>query len=200
MRTFFSLSAGVRVRSFSFASSFTVSFLAWWAVFIPSAPGMPYPFTVFTRMTVGCPLCSTAALYAAYTLSGSCPPRFSVARSASDRCSTSDLSSGVLKKCSRTNAPPLATYSWYSPSTTSIMRRWSAPVWSALSRASQSLPQITLMTFHPAPRKIPSSSWMILPLPRTGPSSRWRLQLMTHVRLSSLSRPAWPMAPSDSGS
>ncbi len=59
---------------------------------------------------------------------------------------------------------------------------------------------MTLMTFHPAPRKMPSSSWMILPLPRTGPSSRWRLQLMTQVRLSSFSRPARPMHPSDSGS
>ena len=43
---------------------------------------------------------------------------------------------------------------------------------------SQSLPQIVLITFQPAPRKMPSSSWMILPLPRTGPSSRCRLQLI----------------------
>ena len=56
------------------------------------------------------------------------------------------------------------------------------------------------MTFHPAPRKMPSSSWMILPLPRTGPSSRWRLQLMTQVRLSSFSRPARLIAPRLSGS
>ena len=46
----------------------------------------------------------------------------------------------------------------------------------------------------------PSSSWMILPLPRTGPSSRCRLQLMTKIRLSSFSREASVMAPSDSGS
>ncbi len=50
---------------------------------------------------------------------------------------------------------------------------------------SQSSPQMTLITFHPAPRKWPSSSWMILPLPRTGPSSRCRLQLTTKMRLSS---------------
>jgi hypothetical protein len=56
------------------------------------------------------------------------------------------------------------------------------------SSASQPLPQITLMTFQPAPRKIASSSWMILPLPRTGPSRRCRLQLMTNTRLSSFSR------------
>ena len=47
-----------------------------------------------------------------------------------------------------------------------------------------------LETFQPAPRKIVSSSWMILPLPRTGPSSRCRLQLTTKTRLSSCSRPA----------
>ena len=71
---------------------------------------------------------------------------------------------------------------------------------SAASSGSQSLPQITLMTFQPAPRKIASSSWMIWPLPRTGPSSRCRLQLMTKIRLSSFSRAARLMAPSDSGS
>ena len=41
---------------------------------------------------------------------------------------------------------------------------------------------------------------MILPLPRTGPSSRCRLQLMTKIRLSSFSRAASVIAPSDSGS
>ncbi|CFN66256.1 Uncharacterised protein [Bordetella pertussis] len=56
------------------------------------------------------------------------------------------------------------------------------------------------MTFQPEPRKSPSSSWMILPLPRTGPSRRCRLQLMTKIRLSSFSRAARAMAPSDSGS
>ena len=56
------------------------------------------------------------------------------------------------------------------------------------------------MTFQPAPRKRASSSWMILPLPRTGPSSRCRLQLMTKMRLSSFSRAASEIAPSDSGS
>ena len=71
---------------------------------------------------------------------------------------------------------------------------------SRASRSSHSRPQTTLMTFHPAPRNCDSSSWMILPLPRTGPSSCCRLQLMTQVRLSSSSRAATPMAPSDSGS
>ncbi len=56
------------------------------------------------------------------------------------------------------------------------------------------------MTFQPAPRKNASSSWITLPLPRTGPSRRCRLQLMTKVRLSSSSRAATPIAPSDSGS
>ena len=59
---------------------------------------------------------------------------------------------------------------------------------------------MTLMTFQPAPRKSPSSSWMIFPLPRTGPSSRWRLQFTTQMMLSRFSRAASVMAPSDSGS
>ena len=42
-----------------------------------------------------------------------------------------------------------------------------------------------------------SSSWMILPLPRTGPSSRCRLQFTTKIRLSSFSREASVIAPSD---
>ncbi len=57
---------------------------------------------------------------------------------------------------------------------------------SLASSGSQSSPQMTLITFQPAPRKWPSSSWMILPLPRTGPSSRCRLQLTTKIRLSSV--------------
>ena len=64
------------------------------------------------------------------------------------------------------------------------MRWTSRPVLSRASRASHSLPQMTLMQFQPAPRKAASSSWMILPLPRTGPSRRCRLQLMTKIRLS----------------
>ncbi len=47
---------------------------------------------------------------------------------------------------------------------------------------------MTLMTFQPAPRKVPSSSSMMRLLPRTGPSSRCRLQLTTKIRLSSFSR------------
>ena len=62
------------------------------------------------------------------------------------------------------------------------------------------MPQITLITFQPAPRKSASSSWMILPLPRTGPSRRCRLQLTTQIRLSSCSRPASPIEPIVSGS
>ena len=41
---------------------------------------------------------------------------------------------------------------------------------------------------------------MIFPLPRTGPSRRCRLQFTTKIRLSSFSRPASEIAPSDSGS
>ena len=72
-----------------------------------------------------------------------------------------------------------------------------------MSRASSSShfdPQITLMTFQPAPRKVASASWMIFPLPRTGPSRRWRLQLTTKMRLSRCSRPATERAPVDSTS
>ena len=61
-------------------------------------------------------------------------------------------------------------------------------------------PQITLITFQPAPRKAASSSWITLPLPRTGPSSRCRLQLITKIRLSSFSREASVSEPIDSGS
>src|SRR4030081_1301132 len=66
------------------------------------------------------------------------------------------------------------------------------PSLSFASSGSQYEPQITLITFQPAPRNSDSSSWMILPLPRTGPSSRCRLQLTTQIRLSSRSRPAPP--------
>ena len=67
------------------------------------------------------------------------------------------------------------------------------------SSGSQLEPHRHLMTFQPAPRKSASSSCTILPLPRTGPSRRCRLQLMTKMRLSSFSRPASEIAPSDSG-
>ena len=80
------------------------------------------------------------------------------------------------------------------------MRLSSSPLVSLASSGSQYEPQMTLMTFQPAPRKSASSSWMILPLPRTGPSRRCRLQLTTKIRLSSLSRAGSEMAPSDSGS
>ncbi|CPU64157.1 Uncharacterised protein [Mycobacteroides abscessus] len=80
------------------------------------------------------------------------------------------------------------------------MRLTRARSLSALSRTSHSRPQMTLMTFQPAPRNCASSSWMILPLPRTGPSRRCRLQFTTNVRLSSCCCAAsWSM-PRDSGS
>ena len=104
------------------------------------------------------------------------------------------------KKCWRTYAPFLDLKSWYSPSTHSSIRLSSRPDLSAAISGSQPEPQITLITFQPAPRNTASSSWMILPLPRTGPSSRCRLQLTTKIRLSSFSRPASEIAPSDSGS
>src|ERR1700738_239569 len=114
---------------------------------------------------------------------------------------TISSSSGYLPKNSlRTYAPSRALNAWYSPSTHSSMRLRSNPSLSRASSASQLLPQMTLMTFHPAPRKSASSSWMILPLPRTGPSSRCRLQFTTKIRLSSFSRVASEIAPSDSGS
>ena len=80
------------------------------------------------------------------------------------------------------------------------MRLTSRPSRSLASSESHSRPQMTLMTFQPAPRNAASSSWMIWPLPRTGPSSRCRLQLMTKIRLSSFSRDGSVMAPSASGS
>ena len=80
------------------------------------------------------------------------------------------------------------------------MRAFNAPVVSFASMASQLPPQITLIAFQPAPRKIPSYSCMILPLPFTGPSKRCKLQLITKIRLSSFSRAANAIAPCDSGS
>src|SRR5207302_868734 len=59
------------------------------------------------------------------------------------------------------------------------MTRSSRPSTSRANRGSQYEPQMSLMTFQPAPRKSASSSWMILPLPRTGPSRRCRLQFTT---------------------
>ena len=56
------------------------------------------------------------------------------------------------------------------------------------------------MTFHPAPLKMPSSSWIILPFPLTGPSNLCKLQLITNIRLSNFSLEANPIAPRDSGS
>ena len=121
--------------------------------------------------------------------------------SSSDMLATISRSSGYLpKKCSRVYAPPLALKFWYSPSTHSIISRRSRPRSSRASSASQREPQMSLITFQPAPRNAASSSWMILPLPRTGPSSRCRLQLITKMRLSSFSRTGIVIAPSDSGS
>src|SRR5205807_1265993 len=62
------------------------------------------------------------------------------------------------KKCSRKYAPDSALFFWYWPSTTSPMRCTRSPSESFSSRESQSLPHRTLMTFHPPPRKIASSS------------------------------------------
>ena len=121
--------------------------------------------------------------------------------SSSDMVATISFSSGYLpKKFSRVYAPPLALKFWYSPSTHSSITRRSRPLVSRASSGSQREPQITLMTFQPAPRNAASSSWMILPLPRTGPSRRCRLQLMTNTRLSSFSRTGMVIAPIDSGS
>ena len=97
-------------------------------------------------------------------------------------------------------APPATVYFWYSPSTTSPMRRASKPSRSCASSGSQSEPHSTLITFQPTPRKTASSSWMIWPFPRTGPSRRCRLQFTTNTRLSSPSREASEIDPSDSGS
>jgi len=57
---------------------------------------------VLARMTVGWPLWFTASWNAANTLNGSWPPRLSRQMSSSERSATMSLSSGVLKKYSRT--------------------------------------------------------------------------------------------------
>ncbi len=64
----------------------------------------------------------------------------------------------TLKKCSRVKAPPCILNAWYSPSTTSSIRLRKTPVVSFANNGSQCRPQITLMTFQPAPRKMPSNS------------------------------------------
>ena len=98
------------------------------------------------------------------------------------------------------NDPGDVEYVWNWPSGVVFILFTSTPSTSRASSSSHSRPQTTLITFQPAPRKYDSSSWMILPLPRTGPSSRCRLQFTTKIRLSSSSRAATPIAPSDSGS
>src|SRR3990167_4853470 len=80
------------------------------------------------------------------------------------------------------------------------MRCNNNPDLSFSNNLSQPEPQITLITFHPAPRKTPSYSWIIWPLPQTGPSNRCKLQLITKIKLSNCSRPAKFNAPNDSGS
>ena len=51
------------------------------------------------------------------------------------------------------NAPDSALKVWKSPSGVVFMRFTRAPSASAASSGSQSRPQMTLMTFQPAPRK-----------------------------------------------
>ena len=121
--------------------------------------------------------------------------------SSSERSFTKSRVSGYFpKKCSRVYAPPLNLQFCSSPSQTSSIRLRSRPDLSRSNSGSQRRPQTTLITFQPAPRKTPSSSWIILLLPRTGPSNLWRLQLTTKWRLPKPSRPARPIAPKDSGS
>ena len=97
-------------------------------------------------------------------------------------------------------APFSTVYRWNSPSTVVFILLSSTPSLSRASSSSHFEPQMTLITFQPAPRNTASSSWMILPLPRTGPSRRCRLQFTTKIRLSSFSRLASEMAPRVSGS
>ena len=74
---------------------------------------IPKPFTVFARITVGCALCSTAALYAVYTFIGSWPPRVSAQICSSVQSATIAAVSGYLPKNSlRTNAPSFALNAW----------------------------------------------------------------------------------------
>ena len=133
-------------------------------------------------------------------LDGSWPPRSSGQISSSVMSSTIAFSSGDLPKNAR------ACRRRPSPCSSGTRRRrllHALRAEAAVVLGEQRVParpQMTLMTFQPAPRKFASSSWMILPLPRTGPSRRCRLQLMTKIRLSSFSRPASEIAPSDSGS
>ena len=97
-------------------------------------------------------------------------------------------------------APDSTAYFWKCPSLVMFIWLTRTPSVSWASSGSHSLPQMTLMTFQPAPRKIDSSSWITLLLPRTGPSRRCRLQEITKVRLSSPSRAARERAPIASGS
>ncbi len=147
---------------------------------------------VRARMTVGCPLCSTAALIRGVDLD----------RIVAAQAQLLELIVGeVLDHLEQPRVVPRrSARGCRRPPrrcTSDTRRRRPRPcAWRAgrrgraASSGSQSLPQSTLMTFQPAPRKMASSSWMILPLPRTGPSSRCRLQLMTKMRLSSFSRAA----------
>ena len=116
---------------------------------------------------MGEPTLSTAALYAAYTLSGSCPPRLS-ARSRRRTCPpTRSSSSRVLAEEVLAHVGAVLGLEVLVFAVDALLHALEQqPDLSAAISGSQPDPQITLTAFQPAPRKMPSSSWMIFPLPR----------------------------------
>ena len=148
------------------------------------------PFTVFARMTVGLARGARRPSCTRRRPCGSRGRRGAGARAASSRQVLDHLAQPRVRgrRSARGCRRRLSTeYVWHSPSTVVVHRfDQQRRRTSRASSSSHSRPQITLITFQPAPRKTASSSWMILPLPRTGPSRRCRLQLTTKVRLSRL--------------
>jgi len=88
-----------------FLNSSVVSFFIWWFAFFDAKPSPRVkPLTVCARMTVGAPLNSRAALYAANTLRGSWPPR--------ERWKHSRILSSLSSCAIATSAGSLPKKSW----------------------------------------------------------------------------------------
>ena len=183
----FSSGMGSSSRSRKTRSSCSLSFLAWWVMLRASTP-VPsvQPLTVWARIDGRAGPCARPRRGRRRRACGS------RGRRGAGALISSSVRSRDQRQQARVGAEEvLADVGARSrPSTSATRRRATRPCaatrtpsTSRASSSSHSRPQMTLMTFQPAPRKTDSSSWMILPLPRTGPSRRCRLQLTTKVEV-----------------
>ena len=143
-------------------------------VFLPANAGpRPYPLIVLARMIVGLSVHASAAAYAALIFTMSWPPRLAAkaSKSSSLKCETIALSCGVLNNSLRKVAASLVKILCSSPSTNSCSLFARLPSESLANKSSHIEPHRILITFHPEPLNLPSSSCTIFELPRTGPSN-----------------------------